>query len=115
MKCLKCSHQNPGTVGYCQKCGAKLDFTADEIQGALIEKKREEVADNTEFYARQAITFAGVLFLVAVTCFGLSLGSPDIAPPAIPSAANGSKYMELEYKGDLEIPKLQVPLEVRKK
>jgi hypothetical protein len=115
MKCLKCSHQNAATVGYCQKCGAKMDFTADEIQGALIDKKREEVADSTEFYARQAITFAAVIFLVAITCFALSLGAPDTAPPAIPSAANGSKYVDVEYKSDLEIPKFQVPLEVRKK
>jgi hypothetical protein len=92
-----------------------MDFTADEIQGALLEKKREEVADNTEFYARQAITFAGILFLVALTFFGLSLGAPDTWPTALPSASNGSKYVEVEYKADLDLPKLMVPLEVRKK
>src|SRR6266850_2349551 len=115
MNCLKCRHSNPATVVYCQKCGAKMDFTADEIQGALIDKKREEVAHSTEFYARQAITFAGVLFLVALTCMVFSTGAPETAPPAIPSASNGSKYVEVDYKTEVEIPKLQVPLEVRKK
>ena len=115
MQCLKCSHKNPGTVAYCQRCGAKLDFTADEIQGALIENKREEVAHNTEFYAKQALTFAAVLFLVAVTCLVLSTGAPENAPVAIPSASNGSKYVEVDVKLEGEIRKALAPLEVRKK
>jgi len=115
MNCLKCSHKNPGTVGYCQRCGAKMDFTADEIQGALIDKKRGEVADNTEFYAKQALTFAAALFLLAVTCLVLSTGTPETAPPAIPSASNGSKYVEVEPKVEAELPKLRLPLEVRKR
>ena len=115
MNCLQCNHKNPGTVAYCQKCGAKMDFTADEIQGALIDKKREEVADNTEFYAKQVLTFAAILFLVAATCLVLSTGAPETVPPAVPSASNGSKYVEVESKVDAELPKLQVPLEVRKR
>ena len=115
MNCLKCGHRNNATIAFCQKCGAKMDFTADEIAGALVEKKREEVADNTAFYARQALTFAVVVFLVALTCLVLSTGAPDTSPPAIPSAAQGSKYLEVDYKVDTDLPKLPVPLEVRKK
>ena len=115
MQCLKCSHKNPGSVFYCQRCGAKLDFTADEIQGALIDKKREEVAHSTEFYAKQALTFASVLFLLAATCLVLSTGTPETVPPAIPSVSNGSRYVEVEPKVDTELPKLRVPLEARKK
>ena len=115
MKCLKCSHQNAACVGYCQKCGAKMDFTADEIQGALFDKKAEEVKHNTEFYARQALTFAFALFMVSMTCLVLSLGTPETTPPAIPSASNGSKYVEVDVKSDTEVPKMLVPLEVRKK
>jgi len=115
MNCLKCNHRNPGTVAYCQRCGAKMDFTADEIQGSLMEKKREEVAHNTEFYAKQALTFAAILFLLAATCMVLSTGAPETPPPAIPSSSNGSKYIEVEPRVEAELPKLQVPLEVRKK
>ena len=115
MQCIKCSHKNPGTVAYCQRCGAKLDFTADEIQGALIENKREEIAHSTEFYAKQALTFAAAIFLVAATCLVLSMGAPEAVPTAIPSASNGSKYVEVEPKVDVELKKLYVPLEVRKK
>ena len=115
MQCLKCSHKNPGTVAYCQRCGAKLDFTADEIEGALLEKKREEIAHTTEFYARQALTFASVLFLIAMTCLVLSLGAPETVPPAIPSASNGGKYLDVEPRLDTELPKLMVPLEGRKR
>jgi uncharacterized membrane protein YvbJ len=115
MRCLKCSHENPQTVGYCQKCGSKMDFTADEIQGALMDQKREEVAHSTEFYARQALTFAFVVFMVALTCLVLSTGAPDTPPPAIPSASNGSKYVEVDVKSEIEVPKMLVPLEVRRK
>jgi uncharacterized membrane protein YvbJ len=115
MQCLKCSHKNPGTVAYCQRCGAKLDFTADEIAGALIENKREEIVHNTEFYAKQALTFAAAIFLIAATCLVLSLGAPEAVPQAVPSASNGSRYVELDQKMEGELRKHYVPLEVRKK
>ena len=55
------------------------------------------------------------LFLVAITAFVLSLGAPESPPPAVPSASNGSKYVEVVSKTDVEMPKLMVPLEVPKK
>lgn len=115
MQCLKCGHKNTNTIAFCQRCGAKMDFTADEIEGALIDKKREEVANNTEYYARQSLTFAVALFLVSLTCLVISFGAPETAPPAIPSSSMGTKYLEVDYKLETEVPRLSVPLEVRKK
>ena len=77
MQCLKCNFKNPGTIAYCQKCGARMDFTADEIAGSLVETAREETAANTEFYAKQSLTFGAILFLLAVTLYVLSFGAPE--------------------------------------
>ena len=37
MLCPKCNYRNPGTMAYCQKCGGRMDFTADQIAGSLVE------------------------------------------------------------------------------
>ncbi|HZE97886.1 MAG TPA: hypothetical protein VE981_12735, partial [Planctomycetota bacterium] len=79
MNCPKCNYRNPGTIAYCQKCGGKLDFTADQIAGSLVETAREETAASTEFYAKQSLTFAAVLLLLSVTLYVLSLGAPEQA------------------------------------
>ena len=46
MLCPKCNYRNPGTMAYCQKCGGRMDFTADQIAGSLVETAREETAAN---------------------------------------------------------------------
>jgi hypothetical protein len=114
MNCLKCNHRNPGTVGYCQKCGAKMDFTADEIAEALAEKGRAEVVQATGFHAKRLLTFAVVLFLLSVTLLVLSGGAP-LGGYAVPSAANGSKYVELEAEFHTELPRPLAPLEVKRR
>jgi hypothetical protein len=114
MNCLKCNHRNPGAVGYCQKCGAKMDFTADEIAEALAEKGRSEVVKETGFHAKRLLTFAVVLFLAAVTFLVLSGGPPEGAY-YLPSAANGSKYIQVEVVIDAELSKPLCPLEVKRK
>jgi hypothetical protein len=114
MQCLKCSHRNPGTIAYCQKCGAKMDFTADEIAGSLVEKAREETARSTEHYAKHTLTFAGVIFLVAATLFVLSFGAPDESY-YIPALSRGSEHVKVEYKISPEIRKLAIPYEIRKR
>lgn len=114
MNCLKCSHKNPGTVGYCQKCGAKMDFTADEIADALVEKGRAEIVQATDFHARRLLTFSVVLFLVAVTLWVLSRGEPE-DPFSVPSSAHGSRSVELEPSFDVELPRALAPLEVKRK
>jgi hypothetical protein len=114
MNCLTCGHRNPGTVAYCQKCGGKMDFTADEISASLVEKKKGEVVANTEFYAKQSLLLGAILFLVAMTLFVLSTGAPKEGY-AVPSVSNGAKYLEIDAKADITLPRMAIPLEVRKK
>ncbi|MFN3484987.1 MAG: double zinc ribbon domain-containing protein, partial [Planctomycetota bacterium] len=40
MRCPACRHDNPAALAFCGHCGARLDFTADEIEHALAEKAR---------------------------------------------------------------------------
>lgn len=114
MNCLKCNYKNPGTIAYCQKCGARMDFTADEITGSLVEKAREETAANTEHYAKQSLTFAAIVFLFALTLFVLSLGAPEQSY-YIPALSKGAEHVKVEFKMDPQVPKLSVPYEIRKR
>ena len=114
MQCLKCNHKNPGTIAYCQKCGAKMDFTADEIAGSLVETAREETAENTEFYAKQSLTFAAILFLLAVTLYVLSFGAPEQSYYS-PALSKSAKHVKVEFKMDPQIQTLSVPIEIRKR
>lgn len=119
MICLQCNHNNPATIGYCQKCGARMDFTADQIQDALVQKAKGEVAANTEFYAKQALTFAVVIFLLAVSLFFVAGGAPEDRE-VIPSASmevnrRGGKHVEVEFKLETEMPVRLVPLSEPKK
>src|SRR6185436_1163607 len=100
MNCLKCHYKNPGTMAYCQKCGARMDFTADEISGSLVETAREETARNTEYYAKQSLLFAAILFLLSVTLFVLS---------------KGAEHVKVEFKMEPDVPKLSIPYEFRKR
>jgi hypothetical protein len=114
MQCLKCNFKNPGTIAYCQKCGAKMDFTADEIAGSLVETAREETAANTEFYAKQSLTFGAILFLLAVTLYVLSFGAPEQSY-YIPALSKGAEHVKVEFKLDPQIQKLSIPIEIRKR
>ena len=114
MNCLKCHHRNPGTLAYCQKCGAKMDFTADEIAGSLVEKARSETAESTAHYARHTLTFATVIFLVTATLFVVSLGAPDESY-YIPALSRGAEHVKVEYKISPDIKKLSIPFEIRKR
>ena len=114
MLCPKCNHKNPGTIAYCQKCGGRMDFTADEIAGSLVESARQETASNTEFYARQALTFAAVLFLLAMTLWVLSFGAPKESY-YIPALSKGAEHVKVEFKLDPQLQKLAIPLEFRKR
>jgi hypothetical protein len=103
MNCLRCQHNNPATILYCQKCGQKLDLTADEISGALMQKAQDERVKSTEFYAKQALFFSILIFVVALTLVILAGGAPSEVY-AIPSATSGAKYVELGEKGKWEPP-----------
>ena len=114
MLCPKCNYRNPGTIAYCQKCGGRMDFTADQIAGSLVETAREETAADTEVYAKQALTFGAVLFLLAGTLYALSFGAPKESY-YIPALSKGAEHVKVEFKMDPQIPKLLVPLEIRKR
>jgi uncharacterized membrane protein YvbJ len=114
MNCIKCHYKNHGTMAYCQKCGARMDFTADEIAGSLVETAREETAESTEFYAKQSLTFAAVIFLVSITLFVLSFGAPQESY-YIPALSKGAEHVKVEFKLDPQLPKLSIPLEIRKR
>ena len=114
MLCMKCNYKKPGTIAYCQKCGARMDFTADEIAGSLVETAREETAQNTAHYAKHTLTFAAILFLVSLTLFVLSLGAPDESY-YIPALSKGAEHVKVEFKMTPEVKKLAVPFEIRKR
>ena len=98
MNCIRCHHNNAATVQYCAKCGGKLDLTADEIADALISKAQDEKASQTEFYARQSLYFAVIIFLIAITAVILSGGAlTERDSYAVPSIVNGTKYTEVNY------------------
>ena len=114
MNCITCGHKNAATVSYCQKCGAKMDLTGDEIADSLVEKVRGEKASNTEYYARQSVTFAAIILLIMVTLLVLAAGAPEESY-RIPSSTFGSKYVEVGYKLNLEVPRPMIPFEVKKR
>ena len=111
MNCLTCGHNNPGTAGYCQKCGARLDLTADEIADALVEKAKGEVVQTTEHYARQSLVFAALLLLIMFTLLIVSGGAPEDAYQ-IPSVSSGADHVKMEgFKLDLDLKAQRVPFE----
>lgn len=112
MRCPACRHDNPAALAFCGHCGAKLDFTADEIEHSLAEKARTEVARDTARYARHALFLAVALLLVALTFRVLAGGTPEEAY-VLPSAAQGARYLDVEVRLEPELPKLLVPVENR--
>lgn len=116
MKCLRCGFRNAATVGYCQKCGAKIDLTVDEIQDALVDKARGEQAASTAHYAQQSLFFAVVIFMFVLTVFVLTGGTrSDVS--ALPSIVGGTRHVEVDYRiGDrLELPKGLVPFAAKRR
>src|SRR5690242_7273655 len=114
MNCPKCKSRSAGTVGYCPKCGAKMDFTADEIAGSLVDSARAETARNTEYYARQMLTLASVLFLISVPLWVIALGNRKGAY-AIRARSKGAERVKGEFKLDPPLPRLSSPIGIRKR
>ena len=113
MNCISCGHNNPATGAYCQKCGGKLDLTADEISASLFEKAKGEQQKSTEYYARQALFFGVVMFLIAVVVFAVSGGAPEEGYH-VPSAASGAKYLKYEYQVKKTLPIVDIPIPEKK-
>jgi hypothetical protein len=114
MNCLQCNNTNPATVQYCQRCGAKLNLTADEIRDTLIQRVEVERAGKTAQNARQGLVFGIVVFLVAVTLF-LAVGKAPSGALHLPSASKDAGYVEIRYRYEPDIPKLLVPYNTQRK
>jgi hypothetical protein len=114
MNCIQCNNPNPATVQYCQRCGSKLNLTADEIRDTLIERAGQERADKTSANARQILVFGIILFVAALTLF-IAAGPPPEGAVHMPSAAEGAKYAEFKYRYEPDVSKARVPFEVKRK
>jgi hypothetical protein len=99
---------------YCQKCGGKLDLTADEIRDALIEKAQHEKIKTTEFYAQQSMFFSILIFVIALTMVVLAGGAPDDVE-AVPSATNGARYVEVGYQFEPPFDREVIPFSAKRK
>ncbi len=114
MQCLKCSHKNPGSVLYCQKCGEKMDLTADEVSQFYEQKIRAEKRDAMFTYALRTLVLAVVVFMVAVTVMVLGGGDPPVTS-YIPSAAKDTEFMKVPYRVAPTMNPILIPIaEVRK-
>ena len=114
MNCIQCQNPNPATVQYCQRCGARLNLTADEIRDTLIERESADRAGKTVQNSRQALFFGIVLFVASLTLF-IAAGSPPQGAVHLPSAAESAGYGEFQYKFEPEMTKALVPYEVNRK
>lgn len=114
MKCPSCAHNNPSTVGFCVRCGGKMDLTADEIHDALVQKARVEIVQSSEFYAKQSLVFSVVIFLIMVTLLVLSAGAPE-GEYFMPSVSANVKYLEVDHQAKQDTDPLLIPLEAKKK
>ncbi len=114
MNCPTCGNNNPSTMAYCQRCGSRVDLTADEIRAALVEKAKGEILKSTEFYARQSVVFAVVLVLVTLTLLVLSTGAP-VGSYYVPSMSTGAGYLKVSNPVSIPMQPLVVPLEPRRR
>lgn len=114
MNCIQCQNPNPATVQYCQRCGARLNLTHDEIRDSLIEKASLERQDKTGQNARQALVFGIILFVASLTLY-IAAGKPPEGAVHLPSASEGAKYTEFGYRFEPQVTKALVPFETKRK
>ena len=114
MNCLQCQNPNPATVQFCQRCGARLNLTHDEIRDSLIEKASQERADKTAQNARQLLVLGIILFVGALTLF-FAAGSPPEGALHLPSASENAGYGDFDYPYEPGMKKALVPFEKTRK
>ena len=114
MNCIQCQNPNPATVQFCQRCGARLNLTADEIRDTLIERAAQERADKTTQNARQMLVFGIIVFIAAITLFFAAGNAPEGAVH-LPSASESGNYGDFEYRYEPQMKKALVPYEVKRK
>jgi uncharacterized membrane protein YvbJ len=109
MQCIKCEFKNPGTVLYCQKCGEKMDMTADEVAVFYQQKIREERRQNMQAYAFRSLVLAVIIFLISLTFMIVAGGEPPNTS-YIPSAVKGSESLKVDYRVGTKLEPLLIPL-----
>jgi len=114
MNCIQCQNPNPATVQFCQRCGARLNLTADEIRDTLIERASQERADKTAQNAKQMLVF-GIITLIASLTLFFAAGSAPEGAVHLPSAAENANYGDFEYRFEPVMEKALVPYEVKRK
>jgi hypothetical protein len=110
MQCIKCGHPNPGSVLYCQRCGLKLDMTADEIQTFYQQKIRDEKRLAMEHYAMRALIFAVCLLLIAGTVMVLAGGGAEDTS-FIPSATMNAEFVKTTHEVNIPVRPVHIPIE----
>ena len=113
MNCPGCSHDNPATVTYCQRCGGKLDLTADEISASLSQEREGDEATDAVYKARRVLVGAVVFFLAALTVYVFAGSAPEKAYH-VPSVSNGGDYLEYRYQVNSRMERLEVVSEEKK-
>lgn len=109
MNCIKCGFNNPSTTAYCTACGARLDYTVDEIRRHMDQKRESEDLTERNSAADRLLVFAIALFLLALTIFFMAGSPPRV--PSTPSLSRGLKAMSVEYRFAPGIPEALIPLE----
>ena len=112
MKCLQCRHENPATVVYCQRCGKKLDMTADEIRDSIMEGVAGERAAGTEENMRNTLAFGVLLFVLGVSLF-IAVGSVPEGRVYVPSAAESGDYVKINWRFEPKMDRALVPFKVK--
>jgi len=110
---MKCNYKNPARSPIAQKCGAKMDFTADEIAGRS-SRRREETAQNTEHYAKHTLTFARRPVPAVADALRPVVRRPEESY-YVPALAGRGSTVRLEFKLSPEVKKLSIPIEIRKR
>lgn len=114
MNCIQCQNPNPATVQFCQRCGARLNLTSDEIRDTLIERASLERQDKTSQNARQALVFGIILFVASITLY-IAAGKPPEGAVHLPSASESSSYGDFKYRYEPEMEKALVPFAAQRK
>ncbi len=113
MNCPGCSHDNPGTITYCQRCGGRLDLTADDITASLAEERKGEAAVDAAYKARRFLVGSVIFFLLALTVYVYAGKAPQEAYH-VPSVSNGGEYLEYRYAVESRMDRLEIVVEEKK-
>lgn len=112
MDCLHCGHRNPATGAYCQRCGQKLDLTAEEIRETLVHREKQKSERDTEYNATMFLIFSIVLFVLSLTAFVATGGAPENTY-FIPSCSANSDYVQVPNPIGRPVPPLLISREAK--